>query len=153
MSEEKNRKGVKESAQRSGAGESIHKVFSLQNSCYLEWGGGRPVPLPRRGALNAIMKISACPHVVSRMIGDRALILVPEHDQIQQLNEVGSLIWSLLVERESSLDELTERVSDRFEVAPQDAREDITDFVELLRSKGLIEVRSEGIELSAEGEG
>ena len=87
------------------------------------------------------------------MIGDRALILVPEHDQIQQLNEVGSLIWSLLVERESSIDELTDRVSDRFEVAPQDAREDIEDFIELLRSKGLIEVKGTGTERITKGEG
>ena len=90
-----------------------------------------------------IEKFKVGPHVVSRAIGDQVLLLIPDKDQIQQLNEVGSFIWSILLERESDLDELSEAVSVRFTVSPETAWGDISSFIEDLRAQELIEVRVE----------
>lgn len=80
---------------------------------------------------------------IMRNIGGENL-LVPLGAQVMRLNGVIALndtavcLWELL-EDERSLDELIATVMKRFDVADEDARSDVQDFVEEISQLGLLE--------------
>lgn len=77
-------------------------------------------------------------HVVSRIIQGRALILDPERDEIQQLNDVGSFLWSLLIQGNSSQHYLVQALLDEFEVDSEMAQIDVQDFLQELLTRGFL---------------
>lgn len=87
----------------------------------------------------AQQKIRASSRAVSRIVEGQALILDVNRDEIRQLNEVGSLIWSMILKSETSRDELLKRVMGEFEVEREQALLDLDEFLEALESLGLIE--------------
>ena len=72
-------------------------------------------------------------------------LLVPLGAQVMDLNGLITLnntaawVWELL-EKESSLDELTIKVAERFDVTAETARTDVTNFVDEIARMGLIEL-------------
>jgi hypothetical protein len=79
--------------------------------------------------------------VTREILGETLLVPVRggvgQLESIFTLNETGSTIWSGLVE---GLDEaaLSARLSERFEVSPERAREDVAAFVRSLTEEGLL---------------
>jgi hypothetical protein len=63
-------------------------------------------------------------------------------DSVYTLNEVGSTIWALLDGR-TSLDRIVAAVCDQYEVAPEEARRDVTDLIDSLAAAGLIHLSDE----------
>ena len=53
-------------------------------------------------------------------------------------NEVGCFLW-MLMEKECSVEELTEQVLKNYEVTEEKAREDVLRFTEQLRKENLLE--------------
>ena len=76
---------------------------------------------------------------VSRVIDGQALILDAARDEIRQLNEVGSLIWSMILKSESTRDDILKAVIDQFEVELNQARVDLDAFLDELHDLALIE--------------
>ena len=64
-------------------------------------------------------------YVVSRIVGEQALILDTQRDEIRQLNEVGTFIWSLILKSEYNRDDLLNAVIKTFDTTPSDAEIDI----------------------------
>jgi hypothetical protein len=75
------------------------------------------------------------------VIQERALVLDHTRDELRQLNEVGSLLWASLQQAPLTVDALTERVVEHFEVEREEARADVIDFARELLDLELIVLR------------
>jgi hypothetical protein len=80
--------------------------------------------------------------VVSRVIAGETLVVpirgsVGDLASIYSLNAVGSTIWQAL-EKPKAVAELAELIRSEYEVSPDRAREDVSKFVEEMRSNGLV---------------
>ena len=98
--------------------------------------------------------------VVSRRVAGETLIVpvrgkVGDLASIYSFNETGSLIWQSL-ESPRNLAELIHAVEQEYEVSPEQARRDVTQFLNDTLSVGLVEVYAgvdlAGIEASKPGE-
>jgi len=87
-------------------------------------------------ALPLLLRVA--PHVVSRVVQGKALVLDHARDEIQQLNDVGSHIWALLSAAPRAPGELAEEVAREFDVAHADAARDVEAFVGELLARGLV---------------
>jgi hypothetical protein len=76
--------------------------------------------------------------LVSRMVGDQALLLDPKADEIQLLNEVGSFIWSKIIEKRHSISDILKAIIASFEIDIENAQKDLMAFLNLLESKNMI---------------
>ena len=80
--------------------------------------------------------------VVYRAIAGESLLipirakLADLHD-IFALNPAGDMIWSLL-DGQRSLEDILDRILDRFEVGREEAREDLRSFIKQLLNAGAI---------------
>ena len=80
--------------------------------------------------------------VVSRVIAGETLVVpirgsVGDLASIYSLNAVGSTIWQAL-EKPKAVDELTELVEAEYEVSSDKAKQDVSKFLEEMRSNGLV---------------
>ena len=89
-------------------------------------------------ASQPIIKPSA--YVVSRIIGEQALILDTQRDEIRQLNEVGTFIWSLILKSDHNRDDLLNAVVKTFDTTLSDAEIDLEEFLNELRTAQLIQL-------------
>ena len=77
---------------------------------------------------------------ISREINGSILILNRSLDEIQQLNPVGSFIWSHLQKKEHTFQDILTSIYTEFEVDPHQARLDLIDFLDLLHQRELVEL-------------
>jgi hypothetical protein len=70
------------------------------------------------------------------MIGGEPVIMDLAGGRVLGLNPTGALVWSLVEERDEQ--GLAEAVAQRFEIDEQTAREDVREFLALLRERGLV---------------
>jgi hypothetical protein len=70
------------------------------------------------------------------MIDGEAVIMDLAASRNLGLNPAGSLIWSLL--NDHNEEEIAAALADRFAVVPAAALKDVREFVEGLRSRGLV---------------
>ena len=77
---------------------------------------------------------------ISREINGSILILNRSLDEIQQLNPVGSFIWSHLQKKEHTFQDILTSIYTEFEVDPHQARLDLIDFLDLLYQRELVEL-------------
>jgi hypothetical protein len=83
--------------------------------------------------------IARAPGKVAAEIGSEAVILDIESGYYFQLNKTGSRIWAL-IEAPISLAALCEKLGAAFKVDAATCRGDVIEFVEQIRSKGLVTV-------------
>lgn len=81
------------------------------------------------------------PRVVSRLIDDQAILLDSSQDRLERLNPVGSFIWGLLKACTHSEDAIHAALVAEFEVDPDEARRDLSAFLEDLKAHGMIQYR------------
>ena len=79
-------------------------------------------------------------YVVSRMVGDLALILDPTQDEIRQLNEVGTFIWSMILKSQYTRDEVLHALIEAFDVSSDVATSDLEEFLNDLDNISLIQL-------------
>lgn len=72
--------------------------------------------------------------IVAIPVGEAALQL----GGIILLNDVSRVIWECL-ERDEALDAMVQAVTDAFEVSPEEARTDILEFLDKLRTAKLLQ--------------
>ena len=84
---------------------------------------------------------------VTRCIADETIIVpirdtVGDLDSIYTLNEVGTTIWQL-IDGQTSGGEILEVICKEYEVAPEDAKIDVVEFLSSLEEAGLIKISNE----------
>lgn len=77
-------------------------------------------------------------YVVSRIVGELALILDPTRDEIRQLNEVGTFIWSMINKSQYTRDDVLNALIETFEISEDVASSDLEEFLKDLSSTSLI---------------
>ena len=80
------------------------------------------------------------PAMIFRQIGGESLLVPIFHhaanmDSIYVLNEVGSRIWEL-IDGEKPVREIRDIIVQEFEVTPQEAENDLLDFLQQLQAIG-----------------
>jgi len=80
---------------------------------------------------------------VARQIAGETLIVpvrghVGDLDSIYTLNGVGSTIWELL-DGAHSVGQIADALCERYDVKPEQAEQDVAEFVASLRATGLVE--------------
>jgi hypothetical protein len=85
---------------------------------------------------------------VTRHIADETLIVpvtghVMDLESIYVLNPVGSRIWELL-RSPTTAERIAGVVADEFAVTPQDAADDVAEFLDSLNTRGLIQAVTKG---------
>ena len=90
-------------------------------------------------ALDPRLVIKPSTYVVSRIIGEQALILDTSHDEIRQLNEVGTFIWSMILKSEYNRDDLLNAIIKTFDTTQSCAEIDLEEFLNELRTAQLIQ--------------
>jgi hypothetical protein len=93
--------------------------------------------------------------VVSRVVGGETLIVpirgkVGDLASIYSCNETGSLVWRLL-ETPTTLADLVVAVAQKYNVERQRAEQDVKQFVNDMRSVGLVEVPNSVTVVGTEG--
>ena len=81
------------------------------------------------------MKIHIKKSVISKSIGDTEMILNVETGTYHELNESGSLVWSIIKNNSCSKEELTKKLN----LLYKDDLIDINEFLDDLRISKLIE--------------
>jgi len=76
------------------------------------------------------------PDVAWQTIGDEAVVMTLAEGRVLGLNPAGALVWSLVEERDE--DGLVAAVVERFATEATAAREDVREFMALLRERGLV---------------
>jgi hypothetical protein len=88
------------------------------------------------------------PGVVYRIVDGEAVLVLPEKAQVKVLNEVGSLIWTL-VDGSRTVAQIAAEVCARYEVEPVAARTDTLRFLGQMADRGALSLSPE----PAEGQG
>jgi hypothetical protein len=86
--------------------------------------------------------------VTRQIAGETIIVPVGGHvgdlDSVYTLNELGTMIWRLM-DGQTSVGQIIEAVCQEYEVAPEEVRKDIADFLHSLAEGGLIHpIVSEG---------
>lgn len=86
----------------------------------------------------------ACPArtVASRVMGDTALLIHPQADEIKLTNEVGTLVWKMVCERRHTVADIVRAVIAEFDVDEATALADVASFLDELCRGGLMEWRA-----------
>ena len=93
------------------------------------------------------MEVSVPEEVLFRDLDGESVLLHLGSGQYFGLDEVGSLIWRLLVEK-CSLDEIQQRIVAEYDVSAQEVKKDVLRIVEELTQNGLVEVKRTARETS-----
>ena len=77
------------------------------------------------------------PDLIWRLLDDNAVVVSPSVGEVRVLNQVGTVIWQLLVE-ENSPDEIEQFLVTHYEVSHQRANSDIQLFFDDLTKRGIL---------------
>ena len=69
-----------------------------------------------------------------------AVLVLPHTGKIEVLNEVGARIWSLS-DGSRTVAEISQAICAEYNVNPDDAQQDVLEFIEKLHLKGIIEIK------------
>ncbi|HXK08470.1 MAG TPA: PqqD family protein [Vicinamibacteria bacterium] len=82
------------------------------------------------------MALRRHPDVAWQRIGDEAVLMSLAEGRVLGLNPVGALVWGLVEERDE--DGLVAAIVEGFLAEDAQAREDVRDFLSLLRERRLV---------------
>ncbi len=75
--------------------------------------------------------------IISRIVDNEAVLVMPQKGKVKVLNEVGAAIWEL-VDGKRSIFQITNEVCEQFNIDFATAEEDTLKFIADLTEKGLI---------------
>ena len=79
--------------------------------------------------------------VISRMVDNEAVLVLPKQGQVKVLNEVGAAIWDL-INGERNVKQISLDICDQFEVEPHIAEADTLKFIAELVKREIISVEN-----------
>jgi hypothetical protein len=82
------------------------------------------------------------PNVVSRVVENEAVLIIPEQGEVKVLNEVGSRIWEL-VDGKRSIQDISSLICQEFDVDQGTAEHDTLKFISDIFDKGIIKISPE----------
>lgn len=85
------------------------------------------------------MKIQQNPKVAWRTLGEEAFLVTPWDSSVHQLSSVGTRIWEI-IEKPATREELLTKLCDEYDVTVQQAKKDLTDFLQEMEKRKLIEL-------------
>ncbi len=88
---------------------------------------------------NNTMKVKRSGSAISRVIDGEVVVLLPDEGMIHALKGCGSRVWEL-IEEETPILEIVQKICAEYEVEPQKAREEIDEFVHKLAAMKLVEI-------------
>lgn len=88
-----------------------------------------------------INKIKRNDEVVWRVIDGEIVVLVPAERALHALTGCGSKVWEL-IETETTVGDIIQKICAEYEVEPQRAREEITEYIHKLAALNLVEIVS-----------
>ncbi|MBP7998315.1 MAG: PqqD family protein [Candidatus Promineifilaceae bacterium] len=77
------------------------------------------------------------PQTAGRVIDGEAVLILSEISEINVLNEVGSRIFEL-ADGSRTLNEISQAISDEYEVSSQQAEQDVLEFVQKLVKQNVL---------------
>lgn len=84
------------------------------------------------------MSLAAHPRVAWQVLDGEAVLIDLDHATALGLNASASFLWQRLDGR--TPDDLAAELARAFDVGPEQARQDVAEFVELLRARGFLAV-------------
>lgn len=90
---------------------------------------------------NNTMKVKRSDNAIWRVIDGEIVVLLTDGDVLHALKGCGSRVWEL-IEGETTISEIVQSICAQYEVEPQIAEKDITEFVRKLASMKLLEIVS-----------
>ena len=84
-------------------------------------------------------RIVVTPEQVCSELEGEAVILFPKSGQYYGLNEVGTRVWRLIQEPRT-VNEIRDALLAEYDVQPERVEADLLHLLEILKSKGLIEI-------------
>ena len=88
-----------------------------------------------------MVKYVATPNQISAELGKSSVILQTDISEYFGLNEVGSHVWSMLLQQPKSISELVSKITDLYEVDYEQCYNDVKALIEQLQQKSLVETR------------
>ncbi len=85
------------------------------------------------------MKVKRSDKAIWRVIDGEVVVLLPDEDMLYALKGCGSRVWEL-IEGETAISEIVRTICTEYEVEPQKAREEITEFVNKVAAMKLVEI-------------
>ncbi len=82
--------------------------------------------------------------VASRVVRGTATLLHSRRDELERFNEVGTFIWSKLLERRHDEAELGAAITEEFDVDEDTARADLGAFLSWLETRGFVVFEERG---------
>jgi len=83
--------------------------------------------------------LTQSPRVAWRVYDGEAVILCPDSSTLNTLNPVGTLIWES-ADGKTPTSAIVARICEEFDVDPEQAERDTTDFIAKLSGRGLLSV-------------
>jgi Coenzyme PQQ synthesis protein D (PqqD) len=77
------------------------------------------------------------PNAAYRIYDGRATIVLPDHAEVDVLNEIGSRIWDQ-IDGQRSLGQILESVLEEYDVSPEQGRKDLFEFVATLHQHHMV---------------
>lgn len=77
------------------------------------------------------------PNSAYRIYDGQATIVLPDRAEVKILNPIGSLVWDR-IDGTRTVAQLIDAVVEEYEVRPDEARRDVQEFLETLRSHGMV---------------
>lgn len=77
------------------------------------------------------------PQVACRIIDGSAVIVLADAGEVNVLNQVGTRIWEL-IDGSRSGQQIAEAIEAEFEVSPEQARQDVAEFLSTLSEAGAV---------------
>ncbi len=88
-----------------------------------------------------MIMLTACPRIsenmASRMIDHEAVIVTPQEGLVRMLNDVGSCVWPL-IDGKHTINDISEIITQEFDVSLDQAQRDVVIFFEELQEKGMV---------------
>jgi hypothetical protein len=90
-------------------------------------------------ASNNGLKVKRNDNAISRVVDGEFVVLLPDGAVIHALGGCGSRVWEL-IEGEVAVSALIQSICNEYDVEPQRAMEDITEFVHKLVAMKLVDI-------------
>lgn len=87
--------------------------------------------------MNSVQNVELLSELIWRKMDGNAIVVSPRDGKVRVLNEVGSFIWQLLADG-NQLAVIEEQLVQTYEVAPNQARQDLENFINDLLVRGIV---------------
>ncbi len=86
--------------------------------------------------------ITKAEDIISRRVGDDVVVIKDDGQSLYVLNKTAAFIWDMC-DGVSGIEDIVQKLCERFEVTPEEAREDVKKIIKVLTKMGVIKYNKE----------